>query len=254
MIGFASCSKWKANRSNTPAIDHGIAQSTVHDLFLQAYFNSVLVEGKAFDLDKCRDFSKNKADYPLIISLDFGAENCEGTYTINRRGALEITINKAFNESGAVINISPKGYFVNDYEVVGNLRITNSGLSENQKPSYTLSAADLKFSSNESTSFTWSPERVYELIEGQSDPDFVWNDVFSVSGSSSGVDRDGTVFLTEIDEALHYPLVCRWPSGGKESLDVENADKREIAYGNGLDCDNKAEIKFGKKSKTLNLR
>ncbi|MEX2588719.1 MAG: hypothetical protein WD334_00855 [Chitinophagales bacterium] len=252
LLVLPSCTKWKENRSNTPAVDHTIAQSTVHDLFRQAYYNAKIAEGKTQDIDECSNFSRDGENYP--VTLDFGEENCEGRYNINRRGSVVMIIDKAFSESGAKITVNPQNFYVNDYKVEGNLEVSYSGRNAEENPTYKLTASELLFTVDESTSFTWSLNRTYELIDGKADMNFVWDDVFAVRGSANGSDREDAVYTAEIDEFLTYALNCRWPSAGKENLNTEDRDEREINYGDSESCSNKAEIKRKKKSKSLDMR
>lgn len=254
---LTSCSKWKENRSNSPAIDHGIAQSSVHDLMRQALFGSVLTEGKAINIDNCLSFTNDTSSYPKNLALDFGTENCEGPYNIDRRGGLTVLLNEPLSEVGAVAEITAQDYFVNDYQIKGTLRVTHSSNNAAGYPVYSTSSGDLTISSGESFSYKWSTERTYELVDGYRDLNFIWDFVFNVTGTSSGTDRDEAIYTLEITEdGLLYALTCRWPSSGKEKLVTEDRDDREIIYGDSedIDCSNKAKVKRGKKEKTLDLR
>ena len=256
-IALPSCSKWKENRSNAPAIDHGIAQSSVHDLLRNALYGSVLAERKAINIDDCLSFTNDTSSYPKTVTLNYGSENCEGPYNIDRRGSLSVLLSKSLKEVGAVAEVSPQDYYVNDYQIEGTIRVTHSSNTSDGRPVYSLSSGELTISSGESFSYNWSTERVYTLTDGNRDLNFVWDFIFNVTGTSSGTDRDEAIYTSEITEGgLSYAFTCRWPSSGKEKLITEERDDREINYGDSedIDCSNKAEVKRGKKEKTLDLR
>lgn len=254
LLTVASCTKWKENRSNTPAIDHTTAQSTVHDLFIQGYYNAKIAAALAQDIDDCRSFTRDNSSYPMTIMLEFGTENCVGRYNVERRGNLQLVLDKSIEENGAKINIQSQGFYVNDFKVEGSLEVTYDGVNSEGNRVYKLTATDILFWEDESTSFTWSPIRSYELVDGKADEDFVWDDVFSVTGTASGSDSDDANFNAEIKEPLTYALNCRWPSKGVEEFKIKDRDDREIKYGNGNSCSNKAEIKRKKKTTTLDMR
>lgn len=257
-ITLPSCTKWKENRSATPAIDHGIAQSTVHDLFRQALLSGLIVEGKATSIDDCLSFSNNNSDYPKNVTLNYGSENCKGPYDTDRKGTLNLRIDRKFSEVGAIIEISSSNYTVNDYTVSGTVTVTYVSNNSEGAPIYSISSGELTISSGESFSYNWAAERTYELVDGASDLNFIWNDIYSVKGTSSGTDRDGAIYSSEIlNDGLSYAAKCRWPAIGKEKLMTQDRDDREIIYGTGdyvEECSNQANIKRGKKEKPFDLR
>src|SRR5690606_38748562 len=77
--------------------------------------NSYKNGGMAFA--SCATISLNQQNKQFTI--DFGTSNCLCRDLRMRRGILEVTYTKNYWDSGNVITITPKNYYVNDYQVVG---------------------------------------------------------------------------------------------------------------------------------------
>ena len=98
---------------------------------------------------------------------------------------------------------------------------------------------------------TRTSTREREWVEGLETPLYFWDDVFSITGTASGVNSKGVAYTAEITSPLIKARNCRWIQEGVLSI-VTDANTEVIDYGEGI-CDNVAmatvngeerEIKF----------
>ena len=97
--------------------------------------------------------------------------------------------------------------------------------------------AKLTFEDGSTT--TWTKTRTSTLIEG-ADTAVHNDDVWSSTGTATGVNRNGKNFSATITEPLIKRASCRWISAGVIEFTV-GARTRKLDYGNG-DCDRLGEL------------
>lgn len=162
--------------------------------------------------------------WPKTMTIDFGTTNCTGNDGINRRGQLIVTLTDRYRNAGSVLTVNPQNYFVNDHKVEGTKTITNNGRNASNNLSFTVQVSNAKitFPSGEYT--TWNSTRTNEWIAGESTTWFtgglagICDDVYLITGSASGVNRNGLSYSVNITSALRKELCCRWIVSGK--LDI----------------------------------
>lgn len=181
---------------------------------------------------------------PHRITVDFGTSNCLGNDGNLRRGKIYIDFNGAYRDSGSTHTISFDNYFVNDNQLTGTKTVTNNGRN---------SAGFLSYSVSVNGGIIWSAAagggtstmisgRTRTWIQGESTPAWL-DDVYLITGSSSGTTRNGTSYTLTITTPLKKEIGFRYFTEGVVNFTPGNKAVRTIdfSYVNGA-RDNKATV------------
>lgn len=155
-----------------------------------------------------------------------------------------------------VIEFSTKDYKINNHTITANGTLTTS----NEVSSDGINQFDFKITSGtielDGKQLTWTTDLTYEFVEGKSTTGTVKDDVFLISGSIKGADRDDNSFESGIDKKLVKKLYCEWITEGAASvipvIDGTPAFPRIVDFGNG-GCDTDAFITIGFDTFSLTL-
>lgn len=266
-----SCKKRKLNRDTTSEQDDALAHSLFEDLAktVDEHADSVqyLKSGRFAEAYKmagpCATVTLTPFDtatFPKTLTIDFGPTNCAGNDGKNRKGKIVVTITGKYRTPGTVITIKPDNYYVNDNKIEGTKTVTNNGRNNAGNLSYSVEVVG-KITTTDNKTIEWKSSRTREWIEGESTTFWthgingITDDVYSITGTGSGVNRDGRKFEAAITTPLRVQF-CGLKieiTKGVIELQPEDLKKRVIDYGNGS-CDNQAVVTIGKKTYTVNLK
>ncbi len=267
IVYFSSCTKAKLNRSTTTSADNSTAENAFNDVYKvvneTAEDESSNKAVKAYSFGNCATVTVNPAwpdsTFPKTVTIDFGTTNCTGTDGKLRRGKIVYTISDRYRNAGCVISVTPENYYVNDYKVEGSKTITNNGRNSNDNLSYTIEVTGAKVTSPDGDEISWESSRTREWIEGEATTFWtdgiagITDDVYSITGNASGINRNGTNFTVTIIEPLIVKIGCRWITKGILEIAPEGLKKRTVNYGDG-NCDNEATVEIGNKTYNITLR
>jgi hypothetical protein len=117
---------------------------------------------------------------------------------------------------------------------------------------YTVTLTGGKITFADGTTYTREANRTRTWISGMDTPYNIWDDVFSIEGSETGVNRQGETYTHTIVNALQIRRACRWIVAG--TMDIVVGDKTAtLDYGNG-DCDNLATVTINGEIYDIKLR
>ena len=117
---------------------------------------------------------------------------------------------------------------------------------------YQITLTNGKITFTDGTTYTRTVERTRTWVEGYDTPFYIWDDVYTLEGVATGVNRRGYTYTHQITSALMFKLSCRWLVQGV--IDLTVGDKQAtIDYGNG-DCDNIAYVTVNGKTYEVKLR
>ena len=199
-------------------------------------------QGVALSIDPA-DFET----FPKTIIIDF-KEGCTDEHNRTRKGKLKIVVDKIFVSPGAVAVITFDNYYVNDIKVEGKQTVQNLSNGDGFGYSYTIAEGKLTYPSGKVV--TYSGNRTLTQKEGATTPWVISDDVYELKGNASL--KDSSVIATvAIKSGLIRKIVCPYVGKGIVELSV-NSFKASIDYGTG-DCDNKAVLTVGDKTKEITL-
>jgi hypothetical protein len=158
-----------------------------------------------------------------------------------RKGILEVSFTGRYRDPGTVITTTPINYSVNGYLINGVKTVTNQGLNDSDQPYFTVEIEDATITApdNEWTS-SWESSRTRVWVEGF-DTVQLLDDVYEVSGSQTGVNRNGSPYEAATLAPLRIEIGCPWIVSGIYSLTPGELSPRTVDFGNG-DCDANAVV------------
>ncbi len=175
--------------------------------------------------------------YPRTVTIDFG-DGCEGPHGRVRKGMIVVNISDNPINEGAVRTATFVDFYIDNAQIEGTRTLTNLGYDDNGNItlSRVVTGGQITFPNGEQAS--WESDVVMTQIAGGDTPHFFYDNVFEITGTASGVNRNGKAFTINILEPLVKKKACLWLVEGVVSIAGENAEVT-LDYGDG-ECDRKA--------------
>jgi hypothetical protein len=238
LITLASCRKdRKESLSNTITVDNSTAENLYSDLFKVVDNVSSTEDGIRENEIGCIDtIIVDTVSVPRSILIDFGNDDCTGEDGRIRKGQILATFTGRYREEGTIITVTPQNYTVNGYSLSGSKTITNLGENSDGHLHYSISVDGSITAPGNSWTSSWESNRTRTWIEGESTAT-IWDDVYEITGSASGVSRNGVNYDIIVTSPLRAEIGCRWIVSGSMTLVPEGYDQRVIDFGNG-ECNN----------------
>lgn len=189
--------------------------------------------------------------FPKTITIDFGS-GCTGRDGHTRRGKIITVYTGHMIDAGSKATTSFDGFYFDSVKVEGSFSIQN-----------TSTAAALSFATTVTNGKLTAPSGDYIEINrnhtwtqtaGMDTPHNPLDDVFSITGSSSGTAQIAGVtaqWTTNITQPVIRKLTCRWRVAGQVTI-THNDKTAVLDYGNG-DCDNKATVTINSRVYNITL-
>ncbi len=171
--------------------------------------------------------------WPNTITIDFG-DACVRPDGRVLKGKIIINQTADIFTAGAVRTRTFDGFAVDDVQLEGTKTWTNNGLDANGFWSYTKTATGMKHSFPDGTFRSWNAVHTSVLIEGGGTLTH-WDNVWSTTGTASGVNRAGVAFTVNITDPLIKHATCRWISSGEVTFTHDDRTAT-LNFGDGT-CD-----------------
>lgn len=269
LLSLTHCKKARLNRSVISCEDHALAQLVYSDIIKQTQGSLELVEaGTNIEWLGCANYTVDSlgTPFPLAIVLDFGQNNCISLDGKRRRGRLIIRLINSFDSARNTIIVQPDNYFFDDISVKGEMTLNLSNLNNQMFSEFEfiinngsvdlISEPEIRWTATQVWTFAAGSETGYfdslpdgEAIYGPSAQD---DDLFQISETTSGVNRDGFSFESKTLESLGFDVGCGYITEGIVEIIPENLDPRELNYGNG-NCDSGVDVKIEDREYTFNI-
>lgn len=185
------------------------------------------------------------------ITIDFGS-GCQGQDGRTRTGKIIIIQNGKHFEAGSVRTTQMVNYTVEGKKIEGQRQITNKGKNSSNQTYWEVVATNMKITRTDGKSRTWNSTRIRTIIAGESTISRT-DDVYSIEGTSSGVNGKGDEFTSSITSPLIKSNDCNWVKQGTIVFNVANKPERKLDFGDG-NCDNQAVVTVKNKTKTITLK
>lgn len=255
LLNVTSCKKRRENRSTTTSQDNAAAEAGFNDVYkiTEAAIKDNDLEKSSLGFNSiygnCATVTITPAlpdpTFPKTITIDFGSVNCEDSYGVNRRGVITAVITGKYRDAGTQITVTPTNYYLNDNKIEGNKSITNLGLNTDGNMEFSVVISNAKITYPDGDFTTYESNRVREWVIGQ-DTDGILgflDDEYDITGTASGVDRNGRDYDLTITTPLRVAVVCRWIKQGVLEIQPEDLHLRTVDFGNG-DCDASATVEI----------
>ena len=212
-------------------------------------------EGKSAEVETCPSVTFDRlpdSNWPKTVTIDYGT-GCTGFYDNTRSGKIIITITGPRLEEGSVRTVTFDNYYINGIGVEGTKQVTNLGLNNDGKMEFLVTLTGGKITLEDGQVIERSFERHRVWMAGKETPN-IWDDEFQITGTTTGVNRKGTVYANTILTPVLLKRSCRFAVSGVIKLEIEGlTEPVELDYGDG-ECDATAVITMGGKSKEIILR
>ncbi len=248
VVFSTSCRKRRDNRSTTTSQDQAAAEAAFDDVFRVTESaikdNDLEKSGAAFAsiYGNCATVSINPplpdTTFPKTITIDFGTTNCEDSYGVNRRGVITAVVTGKYRDEGTSITITPQNFYLNDNKIEGTKTVENIGKNGANNTEFTVEIANATITYADGDVTTYESSRVREWVIGESTDGLlgILDDEYDITGTASGVDRNGRAYDMTITSPLRVAVLCRWVKQGTVEVQPEDLYMRTVDFGNG-DCD-----------------
>ena len=256
---FSSCEKDQITNTEdaiTTTEEASAAEGVFDDAFDQAEIYENNGVNKSITEDYCIPIIEiaypEDRPYPRVVTIDFGEDGCEGRNGAIRKGVIIVTVTGFFLETGSQRIVTFDGFSVNDYQVEGTKTVTNMG--QNEAGNWVRKIViDGSVTTPENKIITRVSTGEIEWIEGTDTPFLFWDDIFSTTGTASGVNSKGVAYQSEITSPLIKARNCRWVQEG--ILTIVSAENSVIIdYGDGTTCDNVATATVNGEEKEIKFK
>ena len=184
--------------------------------------------------------------FPLRITIDFGS-GCTGKDGRTRSGKIITEYSGRLTVPGKSSTTHFENYKVDSLSVEGTYNVSNSGNVSLRQ--FTVDVTGAKLSWKTSNYIGWNSHRIVTQTQGLGTPDFFADDVFGLTGNSSGEVTTAllaTAWQSTIKETLQKKFTCRWINQGivevtRQNLSSGSKWTGSLDYGTG-ECDNKAVL------------
>lgn len=168
------------------------------------------------------------------VTVDFGA-GCEGKGYRERvrSGKVLIHVTGVYGEEGFKRVVTFDNYYVNGHKVEGTRTVENMGENGSGNIYFNVSLVGGKVTTPSGKVITRESSRVREWIEGMGTKGYVWDDVYSITGTANGVNSNGNNYTATITTPLIAAANCRWLKEGVIEHVVEGGKTYSIDYGAG---------------------
>ena len=186
-----------------------------------------------FGFGSCVEITRetpDDADFPIVITIDYGDGCPSWLYNVVKKGKIIITITGWMFEEGSERIVTFEDFYVNDNQIEGTFTFTNLG-----NASYSCTLEGGKITTPDGNEITRESERIRTRTSGE-DTDERWDDVFEITGNAYGTTADGTEYSMDITEPLVRPWDCFWITSGTIEKTIEDT-QIIIDFGDG-ECDN----------------
>lgn len=251
VIGLNSCNKTdavsEAEVAKTTIADYATIVTAFASDFDDELTSTDESDLKSASLARCFTVTVAKnADgtfYPRVWTVDY----LDGTCTLfsgnTKKGKIHVSLSDFWKNKGSLKTVTFEDYYFNSNKMTGVKTILNAGLNEKGNLTFTKTIAGASMTYPDGSSISWECKKQSELIGGGSTFLFA-DDVYSVTGSGTGVNLDKKNYTLTITSPLIYKNGCFYPVSGIVKIDAVGGDVQTIDYGTGA-CDNLATLTVG---------
>lgn len=195
--------------------------------------------------------SGDSTNYPKTITIEYS--NWIGKNGRKKNGTITITQSAKMWKKNAVRTILLSDFVINDsIKIEGLKTITNKGLS-NGKQTVEVTLQNGKVTNLNTNKFITREFTRTRIWDDNSTPLWIWDDTYTISGTATGVNRNGYNYTSTISDSnpLFMRVGCPWITKGVITIVVEGKKTVTIDFGTGT-CDKKYTVTVDNVSTDLN--
>ncbi len=261
-----SCSKDQDD--STALTDNALAEGEAmriwgafHDLLQQSGMSGVGQQrdnAAADSLPPCATITYDTSGTASTLTIDFGSTPClcSGWDNKYRMGRIMATWTGPWWQAGTVLTIITENYYAG-YQPNAMYRfdyaktITHMGQNSNGNTYFDIQVSTALITLPNGQTISWTSQRQLEWTNG-ANTWWKWDNIFQMTGSASGTDRNGNPFSATITNPLVIKAICPWITQGTIEFVRQNFPPAVLDYGPGT-CDASATITVNGKTYTITL-
>lgn len=265
-ILFQSCEKETSTLTDDEvaiAEDDALVENLFDDIFDVAIAAEQLIDGQIYGgtlksavvSDSCPNVTVDHPDstyWPKIITIDYG-DGCTGFYEQTRSGKIIIQVTGRYRVTGSSRTITLENYYINGIHVEGTKTITNDGVNNEGNICYSIKLTGGKITTPDSIVITRESVRTREWVAGSDTWWNIWDDVYFITGQTTGINFRGVAYSRTIIIPLEWAATCRFIKSGSIDIVVGENDPITLDFGDG-ECDNEATVSRNGETRTILLR
>ena len=269
LIAFTGCKKDNTTTDDSEiettfelSANEGIAENLTQDaneILNEAAFDNnlqgagfVASTGQTNSILACATVTVTPASgFPKNVVIDFGTTGCAAPNGIVRRGIINVNITDSLRRPGSVATMTFNNYYVSGFKKEGTITWTNT--STTGIKSWKRVCVGGKITAPNGS--FWLHEGTQNIVQtaGTNTPNFLMDDVFSITGNRTVTNAAGRVRVGTIITALQKKTNCDNIDQGIYQIQGPN-HVAVINYGDGS-CDEIATISIdGRTPRTFLLR
>lgn len=239
-ITFHSCKKQEPDTETQSAVDNNICEDEFTKIMHGVNGFAINEQGVKGMMSACPTIippdTTTVPGWPRTLILDYGTLGCTDLIDGKiRKGQIICEFSDRWRFVGSQIKINLVNFSVNGITYAcDSMKFIHSALTafttkifkgKCQSPNWLLE---------------WECDRTLTQTSGFGDT-ITYNDVFSLTGTASGKNRDSKNYSVSITTPLVKRSSCSWIESGRMDLTPEGLAVRTVDFGNGT-CDNKASL------------
>jgi hypothetical protein len=190
--------------------------------------------------------------FPVTMTIDYGSGTSFTTDAVDgkvRTGKIICVFSDNWSNVGAHVKVTMVNYVSGGIAYsCDSMKITHTSAS-----SFTHQIFKGRCTSSAwSNPLQWEGTRTFAQTAGMATPLNPLDDVYSLSGNASGVNRDGKSYTVSITQPIVKATACSWVQSGRVDITPEGLAVRTVDYGNGT-CDAAATLTINGNTFTFNM-
>lgn len=256
-VTFSACKKVEPDTETQSAVDNNICEteftksmSTVNSFAIKENGIKSLLDyanGRASGPAIIVDPADTLDGFPITMVIDYGTTGITDSIDHKvRKGTITCVFSNNWHIVGSSVNVTFAGFSVNGITYAcDSMKIRRSAAT-----AYTYEVFKGKCISP-NWNLEWETVRTVTQTGGAGDLD-PYNDVFSFTGSASGLNREGKAYQVTIVSPIIKRSSCSWIESGRMDLTPEGLATRTVDFGTG-NCDNQATLIINGNSFTFSM-
>ncbi len=168
-----------------------------------------------------------------VITIDFGT-GCPGHDGRIRSGQIIIHYSGGtYFTTGFQRVVTFNAFYVNSRHIEGMRTITNNGVNASGHINWSVNVQSMRVTQTDGSYHLWNSLRVREMISGDTLLSNPADDIYSITGSSSGINSNGNSCSATITNPLIKRGDYRYIVSGTVTITPSARPQRTLDYGNG---------------------
>ena len=172
-------------------------------------------------------FAKTKGTFPQTITIDYPKTGCVDKKGRTRTGSLTVDVSADPKTKGSIIVVKPTNFTIDGIKVEGTRTWTNNGKNAAGNKNWTRVVAGGKLTFPNGKTATFDATENLKQIAGVATPDDKTDDVVEITGSRTGVNRNGNAYSAEITTKLVKNFSCAHIVSGVVTITKET-DRKSV--------------------------